>query len=138
MKTIIHVLLLVLIFISCEDPTSNTNNSNPIIFQTVGNSFTTADSIHVIIKNNSDSNLLIGMRCGYLLEMSYQRKEKDVWSDNLYFLHNTYPKGCATRVDSIKAHSAFYYNILPETFDTIGTYRLILNDSIISNSFNIQ
>jgi hypothetical protein len=136
MKSIIHILLLVLIIVSCENPTSNTNNSKTIIFKTVGNSFSKTDSIHIIIENKSDTTLKIGKMCGEFLVMSYQKIENGVWSQ-YYSPRYMYLK-CPVMLDSIKAHTSFYYTILPETFDSSGTFRLILNDAIFSNAFEIN
>jgi len=136
MKSTIYILVLVLVFISCEAPTSNTDNSNLIIFQTVGNSFSKTDSIHIIIENNSDVNVKIGKMCGNFLVMSYQKMESGVWSN--YFTPRYMDLKCAIMLDSIKSHSSFYHTILPETFDSNGTFRLILNNSILSNTFEIN
>lgn len=135
-KIAITVVLLSLSFISCEEPTSTINKYNKIVFSTENNSFAKTDSIKISLANKSDSDFIIGLRCGEYLEMVYQRRKKGVWSGNINFWYMTLR--CPTIVDSIQSQSIFHYSIEPESFDSSGTYRLLIGNTIVSNSFEIK
>ncbi len=84
MKSIISYSLLIIFFaIGCQEPVSSDNNQ--IVFRTKSNSYVTTDSIEVFIDNNMDSNFEIGLRCGEYLEMYYQKKDNNSWSNYLWF-----------------------------------------------------
>jgi len=84
MKTIYYDLLLVLLVVGCQDSVSMTEN-NRIVFYTSSNSYSSTDSIQVIIENHTQSDFGIGLRCGRYIEMSYQKKEDSTWSQNFRF-----------------------------------------------------
>ena len=136
MKTIIYFSLLALIFISCENPTSN--NLHQIVFKTVGSSFSTTDSIKVSVENKRNSNFQISLKCNSLLEMYYQRKNNDVWSSNIPFYWMS--SKCASVPYTIQPNDTFYYLVGAEAFDSVGIFRLVLytDTSVVSNSFEIK
>ena len=137
MKLMISWSLLIIFFsIGCEGPLSTIEN-NRIIFRTTSNSYFTTDSIKVFIKNNTLSDFKIALRCGYL-EMYYQKKENNTWSNNLWF--SWMSLACFTTINTIKKYNAFEFTIPSDEIDVSGTYRLILaNDTlIVSNSFEVR
>jgi hypothetical protein len=145
MKIIFPSILLSLIIIGCQDPSTTENSLNQIKLQTNKSSYSKLDSINIVLDNKSNSDILIGLRCGNYLEMFYQKKEINVWSDNLWFWYMSLR--CATVIDTIRQSSVFNYSIKSEIFDSTGTYRLVLeyykqieDTKIIkySNSFEIQ
>ena len=129
-------LFLFFVIVSCESPTSTDNDQ--IIFHTVGNSFSTTDSIKVVIENRTNSNYNIALRCGIHLEMYYQKKVNDSWSEDLWFSWMTLK--CSSVINTIKEDNVFQFIIPSEEISVSGTYRLILaNDTlVISNSFEIK
>jgi len=135
-KIAILFVLLSLSFISCDEPTSTIYKYSKIVFSTENNSFAKTDSIRISLENKSDSAFIIGLRCGEYLEMFYQRREKGVWSGDINFWYMTLR--CPTIVDSIQSQSIFHYSIEPELFDSSGTYRLLIGNAIVSNSFEIK
>jgi hypothetical protein len=145
MKIIFPSILLSLIIIGCQDPATTENSLNQIKLQTNKSSYSKLDSINIVLHNKSDSDILISLRCGNYLEMFYQIKEINVWSDNLWFWYMSLR--CETVIDTIGQNSVFNYSIKSEIFDSTGTYRLVLeyykqieDTKIIkySNSFEIQ
>jgi len=138
MKLMISWSLLIIFFsIGCEGPLSTIEN-NRIIFRTTSNSYFTTDSIKVFIKNNTLSDFKIALRCGGYLEMYYQKKENNTWSNNLWFSWMSLT--CFTTINTIKKYNAFEFTIPSDEIDVSGTYRLILaNDTlIVSNSFEVR
>jgi hypothetical protein len=135
--TIYPCLFLIFFIIGCEEPLS-TNENNQIIFRTTGNSYFITDSVKVFIKNNTLSDFEIALRCGGYLEMYYQRKENNTWSNNLWFSWMSLL--CFTAIDTIKKDNTFEFTIPPDEIDISGTYRLMLaNDTlIVSNSFEVK
>ena len=129
-------LFLFFVIVSCESPTST--DYDQIIFRTVENSFVITDSIKVVIENRTNSNYNIALRCGIHLEMYYQKKENDSWSEDLWFSWMTLK--CSSVLNTIKEDNVFQFVIPSEEIGISGTYRLILaNDtSVISNSFEIK
>jgi len=145
MKISFSYIALFLIISSCQNPIDTENLSNQIIFKTNKTSYSTLDRIDIILNNESNSTILVGLRCGTYLEMLYQKKEGNTWSNKLAFWYLSL--GCLTRADTIESNTIFNYSIEPKTFDTLGTYRLVLNyyyltknidDSVFSNSFEIK
>jgi hypothetical protein len=138
MKTLITSILLFLIIIGCQNPTSTENSSNQIIFKTDKTSYSKTDSITVYIENNTNSPFKIFLRCGSYLEMYYQKKENNSWSKNLWFpWMRLY---CPSLLDTIKEHNNYKFIFLSDLIDSSGTYRLILSIDtlIVSNSFDIK
>lgn len=145
MKILFSAFILLLIIVNCQDPTSTEDSLNKISFLTDKTSYTILDSINIVLENRSNSDIKIGLRCGNYLEMFYQKKEDNVWSDNLWFWWMSLK--CTTVIDTIRQNSVFNYSIKSEIFDSTGTYRLVLeyykqieDTKIIkySNSFKIQ
>jgi len=121
----------------CQDPIS-TDEGNGIVLQTTNNSFFTTDSIKVLIENKTYSNFEITLRCGSFLEMYYQKKENDSWSNYLWFSWMSLK--CVSDIETIKGHNNFQFMIPSNEINASGTYRLVLaNDtSIVSNSFEVK
>ena len=145
MKILFSAFLLLLIIVNCQNPTSTENSLNKISFLTDKTSYTILDSINIVLENRSNSDIYIGLRCGNYLEMFYQKKEDNVWSDNLWFWWMSLR--CPTVIDSIRPNTVFTYLIKSEIFDTTGTYRLVIDfyeqieDTMISkfsNTFTIK
>ena len=136
MKTIICIFLLFSVFVSCDNPTSTTNKSNKVVFQTENNSYSKTDSINLIIDNQTDFNFVIALRCSSFLEMYFQKMQGGVWSENLWFPWMSYK--CPTFLDTLQLNDVFHYSIEAGIFDSSGTYRLVLDSLIVSNTFVIQ
>ena len=146
MKTFISLILLTLLFLSCEKETTAINGSvNQISFSTDKFSYTSLDTIYLSLDNKKDLGIIIALRCGVYLEMSYQRKENGHWSEDLWFWYMWLR--CPTMLDTVEANSTFNHSLPADIFESTGTFRLLLgcssttNDSgevVISNSFDIE
>ena len=128
--------LLVSFTISCQNPISS--DKNQITFHTRNNSYLTTDGITVFIENGMNSDFEIFLRCGSYLEMYYQKKDNDSWSNYIWFSWMSLK--CTSVPEIIKRHDIYEFTIPSEEINIIGTYRLILaNDtSFISNTFEIK
>ncbi|MBU0558970.1 MAG: hypothetical protein KKG93_05225 [Bacteroidetes bacterium] len=138
MKRIFFFVLFVISFtVGCKDSIS-TNNNNEIVLQTVNNSFAKTDSIKILIENKTYSDFEVFLKCGGFLEMYYQKKENNAWSNYLWFSWMSLK--CLSTIEKIKGYSVFQYTIPINEITENGTYRLALaNDTtIVSNSFEVK
>ncbi len=103
------------------------------------------DTINLNLKNNSNFDAAVGLRCGSFLEMFYQKKQDGDWSDNLWFWYM--PLLCPTHLDTIERNTTFEYSIPTEIIDSTGTFRLLVdvhilkrdtNVTVFSNTFKIE
>ena len=145
MKILISSLILALIIFGCEKEPSNMDLSEQIKLSTDKSSYSKTDSIQLFLENNSDSDIMIGLRCGEYLELAYQMKENDHWSVDKHFWYMQLD--CMTVPDTIKANSIYTYSMPVMFFDTTGTYRLLVpyyvmdldsSMTVISNSFEVN
>jgi hypothetical protein len=115
--------------------TNSDTNEYPVEFLTDRKDYLSTDTITVMITNNSKDVFYIGLRCGACLEMSYQKKENGVWSENRWFWYSFL--GCATFIDSILSNERHSYEQPAECFDDVGTFRLVMGQ-LYSNRFTID
>ncbi len=125
MKLLFPFSFLILIIISCGNLTKTKTLVNQVNFETDKTSYSRIDSININIENGTDYGLVIGLRCKKYLEVYYQKKELDSWSDNLNFWYMSL--GCPTAMDTIEPNGTFKYSMKSEIFDSTGIYRLVLN-----------
>jgi len=146
MKALFPFALLILLGINCQNQLADKNtSSDPINFSTDKSSYAKSDNISINLRNTSSSYITIGLRCGRYLEMSYQKKENNHWSDNLWFEYMSL--GCPTMLDTVQAEGEFTDSLPVKRFDSSGTFRLLVkvykppadsSETIISNSFKIE
>ena len=146
MKTFFAYALLLLLIICCQKESTDINDSrDQINFLTDKPIYTVSDSINLNLENKSTVNITIGLRCGFYLEMYYQKKENGYWSDNLWFGYMSLR--CVTELDTIQANNTFAHSIPANIFNSTGTFRLLVevhkpmmnnSETIISNSFEIE
>ena len=98
-----------------------------------------------MINNKSNFDIVLFLKCGAFLEMSYQKKENNVWSDNSWFWYTS--ARCLTLPDTLKVDGTFNYSIASEMFESTGEFRLLLDyydpieDKVVnvySNAFEIK
>jgi hypothetical protein len=140
------VILLFLLINSCQKQSTGIDDSlDQISFSTDTFSYTELDTINLFLENESDYNIIIGLRCGGYLEMFFQKKENRHWSDNLWFWYMSLR--CPTSVDTVQSNSRFTHSIPAEIFNSKGTFRLLVDvyipernssETIISNAFKIE
>ncbi|RMI08674.1 MAG: hypothetical protein D6681_07850 [Calditrichaeota bacterium] len=138
-------LVLLFVLFGCEkQPTDIGNVPDEIVFVTDKLFYTSADTLQLRLINNSESGIIIGLRCGGYLEMFYQKKEDDHWSENLWFSYMSLR--CVTVVDTVPRNETFFYPLPADMFDSTGIFRLLVGvydqetDSsmtIFSNPFKI-
>ena len=143
----IYPLLLFLMLYSCElHETAEEPAPESIALKTDKGSYRTKDSIKIFLNNNSKNVLTLGYRCSYKnLEMFYQQKENDKWSENKWF--NYMNMKCMTIPSKVNKFSVLKHTFSSAEFNGTGTFRLLLpvfipgKDSsfvVVSNSFVIE
>jgi len=142
-------LILSFIFlqvVGCADQgTDPVTSLEQIRFSTDAPSYATSDTIRLSLENNSQSDITVGLRCGWYLEMFYQKRENEVWSDNLWFPYMSLR--CVTVPKIVKMNTTFGHSLPAEMFYSTGTFRLKVTVyiervdtslSLVSNSFEIR
>ncbi|GBD90446.1 hypothetical protein BMS3Abin04_01163 [bacterium BMS3Abin04] len=140
------ILTFFLVFLnSCESATGVGNSENQVSLKTDKTSYTVSDSINIVLNNNSVNDIIVGLRCGEYLEMDYQQKEGNTWSDNRMFWYMSL--GCLTKIDTIKSKQRYDTLLKTELFKVKGIFRLVLRyavtivnkeEKIYSNAFEIR
>jgi len=147
MRLILKLILFSIALTSCEDPNSwDTPSFDGITLKTDKNSYTVHDSIKLEMVNNSDYDIELGFRCSMKnLEMFYQQKIDDKWSENKWFTYMNLK--CMTIQYELKSSRVLKHSFLAMQFDTTGTFRLLVpyyipekdsNIVVVSNSFEIK
>jgi len=148
MKILFLFTFLFLILNSCQNSVEPDNSLNQVYLETDKTSYSKSDNISVLVKNKSNSEIQVTLRCRTFLEMFYQIRQDSIWSGNLGF--NYMYLRCLNSVDTIKINEIFNYTLQSEKSeisDSIGTYRLVLKyysltenvpDTTYSNSFEIR
>ena len=153
MKIFVSLILFTLFISGCtkehkglEAPTGVNMSLDSIYLSTDKTSYSTTDSIHLTLVNKVGSDIEVGYRCTYRnLEMYYQRKENDGWSDNQWFDYMALK--CMTIPKTLKSNTKLKHSISSQIFKSAGIFRLLLpcfitkRDStivVISNSFAIE
>jgi hypothetical protein len=125
MKIIFLSIILLFFILSCGNLTKTQNSSNQLDIRTDKTYYSISDSIKIILENSTEIEILLRFRCKTYLEISYQKKNLDSWSDNLDFWYMSL--GCLTSIDTLKPNSIFNYSMKSGIFDSTGMYRLMLN-----------
>jgi hypothetical protein len=132
----IFLVIIVTFFVTdCSNRITDPDHSdNTITLKTDKHVYSLDDSITVKLSNHSDSTFVIGLVCGQLLDVFYQFNEDGTWSDYI----NLYMYGCPTFFDSLKSDEVLQQAIPATALHSSGTFRLLVNEKIISNSFVIN
>ena len=146
MKIIISsIFILFFNIVGCKNNILTENQINKIIFRTDKSSYLNSDTVKIILANESNNKISIGLRCGIYLEMYYQKKENEVWTDNIPFWYMSLR--CLTIIDTLEKGNNINFDLNIDRFISIGEYRLVLNFYDInenkdiveySNSFEIK
>jgi hypothetical protein len=130
---------------ACKERPVETGSSDRISLLTDKNSYAKLDTINLCLKNNSGFDMVVGLRCGSYLEMFYQEKDDDHWSDILWFWYMSLR--CLTLLDTIETNNTLRHSLPAGIFDSTGTFRLLVDvyiregdcrETIISNYFKIE
>jgi len=147
MKILFKIIFFSILIFSCEkNPTSTNTSLGKISITTDNNFYTQSDSLLIFINNKSGHDIILGYRCSYQnLEMYFQKKENDTWSENQWFGYMSLK--CMTILKKINEDKTIKHSILASEFKTIGTFRLVVPCHIpekdttivaISNVFEIK
>lgn len=147
MKLFLTIFLFSLVIAGCENQASLVTPSlEGITLKTDKNVYSDPDSILLKLTNNSGDDIELGFRCSLKnLEMFYQQKEKDEWSENRWFTYMNLK--CMTILSKLENKKVLQNTLSTTQFDTKGTFRLLVtcyiaekdtNVVVVSNSFEIK
>jgi hypothetical protein len=132
--------------IGCQSsPTGVTNPPGQISLLTDQTSYAGSEAVKLFLQNNSGHDITVGLRCGFYLEMFYQKKEDNGWSDDLWFPYMSLL--CPTHLRTVGVNTTFEHSIPTEMFDSTGTLRLFIDVHVpeteatvrvMSNVFKIE
>ena len=140
------VAAIIILIAGCRNqPTNSEDQVEGVEFLTDRNTYFESDTIRILLRNDSQSDLTIGLRCGFFLEMTYQIKSANQWGDNLWLPYMYLD--CPTFLDTITVNTKFSQSLSADVFDSTGTFRLLLDVyfpqsytsmTVISNTFEID
>ncbi len=110
------------------------NTSSSLALSFSKSSYAETDTIHLSILNKTDSDIVIALRCGFYLEMSYQKSENGHWSENKELGYMTL--GCPTRMYTIKPHEKYNYSMPSAMFNSTGSFRILVSFTVSTQNTN--
>jgi hypothetical protein len=116
------------------NPQTRETNSTPLTLAFSQSSYGTSDTIHSSIYNKTDSDIVIALRCGYYLEMSYQKSVNGRWSENMQLPYMMLK--CPTRMHTIKPHEKYECTIPAALFNSTGSFRLLVSCAVATENTN--
>jgi hypothetical protein len=108
----------------CQSQSTESTSPDQITFVTDRISYAPSDTISLSLRNNSADDITTGLKCGLYLEMFYQEKGIQNWSDNLWLPYMSLR--CPTDVNTVRARTTFTHAVPAEMFHSTGTFRLIV------------
>ncbi len=147
MKHLTVILLFLAALTACETQDAGIDPlQEKITLKTDKLSYPASDNIILSLNNNSGKEVILGFRCSYKnLEMFYQQKEKDEWSENRWFGYMNLK--CMTIQYKMKNQEVLKDTVSTKEFKTTGIFRLLVpcyipekdtNIMVISNEFEIK
>jgi len=137
---------ILLLVVGCADQSTDpVTSSEQLRFSTDRTSYAASDTIRLSLDNNSQSDITVGLRCGWYLEMFYQKRENEVWSGDLWFPYMSLR--CMSIPETVSMNTAFGHSLPAEIFYSTGTFRLTVTVNlertdtslrVASNSFEIR
>ena len=97
-------------------------------------SYGKSDTLKLSILNRSDSNIILALRCGHFLEMSYQESVKGHWSENKELSYMMLK--CPTHIHIVKPNERFEFSLPSAMFTSTGTFRLLIPFNIGTENTN--
>ena len=98
-------------------------------------SYGRSDTIKASILNKTDSEIVIGLRCGFYVEMSYQESVKGHWSENKELPYMRMK--CLTRTYTIKPHDKYDFSLPSSLFNSTGSFRLLVSYSVATENASV-
>ena len=148
LKRLIYLIFLIsLVITGCHANVTKTNRtpgqispqdtektSSPLAVSFSKASYTQSDTIKLSILNKTDSDIVIARRCGFYLEMSYQKAENGNWSENkeLWYMELM----CPTQLYTIKPHEKYHFSVPSAMFNSKGSFRLIVSFTVSKENTN--
>ncbi len=140
------LFFVVVILIGCDNEQNISDPEDAISFMTEKEIYSRKDSIRLTLENNSGYDLTVGYRCSEKnLEMAYQKKENDKWSENRWFSYMNLK--CMTIQSKVKNNTVLRHSFSAAEFGDTGTFRLLVfcyleekdtTLTVMSNSFKVE
>ena len=126
-------LLSIFLIIDCS--TEPEVDSPAIDFYTTKTSYSTSDTLTVVVSNDSSEVFIYALRGGLYLEMFYQKEENGEWSENqwLWYMSTMMP----TVLDSIQPGEIYAFDLPADWLEDIGTFRFVMDEKY-TNRFKIN
>jgi hypothetical protein len=116
------------------DPQTRKNTSGPVALSFSKPSYGKSDTIRSTIFNKTDSGMIIALRCGSYLEMSYQKSVNGHWSENMELPYMMLK--CPTRTKTIMPHEKYEFSVPSALFNATGSFRLLISFTVGTESTN--
>ena len=115
-------------------PQNTEKTSSPLELSFSKSSYAESDNINLSILNKTDSGIVIALRCGFYLEMSYQKAENGNWSENkeLWYMELK----CPTHLYTIKPHKKYDFSVPSAIFNSTGSFRLLVSFKVSTENTN--
>jgi hypothetical protein len=114
---------------SVEISLQNTeNNTSPLALSFSKSSYAQSDTIKLSLLNKTDSDVVIGLRCGFYLEMSYQKSVSRHWSENNELWYMSLK--CPTHSYTIRPHEKYDFSVPSSRFNSTGIFRLLVSYTV--------
>jgi len=117
-----------------ENVQNRENNPGPLELTFSKSSYGKSDTLKLSILNKADSDIILALRCGYYLEMSYQKSVNRKWSENKEFSYMMLK--CPTHTHIIKPHERFEFSLPSSLFNSTGTFRLVIPFNVVNENTN--
>lgn len=110
------------------------NTSRPLVLSFSKSSYGKSDTINASIFNKTDSDIVIALRCGFYLEMSYQKSVNGRWSENKELSYMMLK--CPTHIYTIKPHEKYEFSVPSALFKSTGSFRLLVSFTFAAENNN--
>ena len=110
------------------------NTFTPLVLSFSKSSYGKSDTIKASIFNKTDSDIVIALRCGFYLEMSYQKSVNGSWSENKELSYMMLK--CPTHMYTIKPHEKYEFSIPGALFKSSGSFRLLVSFTVATAKTN--
>ena len=115
-------------------PQNTEKTSGPLALSFSKSSYAESDTINLSIFNKTDSDIVIALRCGFYLEMSYQKSVNGRWSENKELSYMILK--CPTHMYTIKPHEKYACSVPSSLFNSTGSFRLLVSFIVSTENTN--
>jgi len=146
-RVIVLIFLMSLVITACYTNVTKTgrtsgqissqnmeNTSSSLALSFSKSSYSESDTINLSILNKTDSDIVIALRCGFYLELSYQKSVNEHWSENKELSYMMLK--CPTHMYTIKPHEKYVFSLPSAKFNSKGKFRLLVPFTVSTENTN--